>query len=75
MRLCASLLRRRRGSAGLRDPVVRLLMLRFSVSVRKASARFPANAMRSPSHPKPSTHPALLKESHTAAHTAKRVRS
>ena len=28
---------RRRGPTGLRDPVVRLLMLRFSVSVRKAS--------------------------------------
>ena len=60
---------RRRGPAGLRDPVVRLLMLRFSVSVRKASALSPANATRSPSHPKPSTHPAQFKESHTAAHT------
>ena len=65
---------RRRGPAGLRDPVVRLLMLRFSVSVRKVSTRFPANATRSSSHLNPSTTPpALLKESHTAAHTAKRV--
>ena len=74
MRLCVSLFRRRRGPAGLSDPVVRLLMLRFSVSVRKVSARFPANATRSSSHLNPSTTPpALLKESHTAAHTAKRV--
>ena len=74
MRLCASLSRRRRGPAGLRDPVVRLLMLRFSVSVRKVSARFPANATRSSSHLNPSTTPpALLKESHTAAHAPKRV--
>ena len=65
---------RRRGPAGLRDPVVRLLMLRFSVSVRKVSARFPANATRSSSHLNPSTTPpALLKESHTAAHAPKRV--
>ena len=41
---------RRRGPAGLRDPVVRPLMLRFSVSVRKASALSPANATRSSSH-------------------------
>ena len=34
---------RRRGPAGLRDPVVRLLMLRFSVSVRKASAQSPVS--------------------------------
>ena len=46
---------RRRGPAGLRDPVVRLLMLRFSVSVRKVSTRFPANATRSSSHLNPST--------------------
>ena len=64
---------RRRGPAGLRDPVVRPLMLRFSVSVRKVSAQFPANATRSPSHPKPSTHPAQFKESHTSAYTLKRV--
>ena len=74
MRLCVSLFRRRRGPAGLRDPVVRPLMLKFSVSVRKVSARFPANATRSSSHLNPSTTPpALLKESHTAAHTPKRV--
>ena len=41
---------RHRGPAGLRDPVVRPLMLRFSVSVRKASALSPANATRSSSH-------------------------
>ena len=46
---------RRRGPAGLRDPVVRPLMLRFSVSVRKASALSPANATRSSSHLNPST--------------------
>ena len=46
---------RRRGPAGLRDPVVRLLMLRFSVSVRKASAQSPVNATRSSSHLNPST--------------------
>ena len=40
---------RRRGPAGLRDPVVRPLMLRFFVSVRKASALSPANATLSPS--------------------------
>ena len=55
MRLCVSLSRRRRGPAGLRDPVVRLLMLRFSVSVRKVSAQSPVNAMRSSSHLNPST--------------------
>ena len=43
---------RRRGPAGLRDPVVRPLMLRFFVSVRKASALSPANATLSPSPPK-----------------------
>ena len=47
--------RRRRGPAGLRDPVVRPLMLRFSVSVRKVSAQSPVNAMRSYSHLNPST--------------------
>ena len=41
---------RRRGPAGLRDPVVRPLMLRFSVSVRKVSAQSPVNATRSSSH-------------------------
>ena len=46
---------RRRGPAGLRDPVVRPLMLRFSVSVRKVSAQSPVNAMRSSSHLNPST--------------------
>mgnify|MGYP006906672395 CR=1 FL=1 len=46
---------RRRGPAGLRDPVVRLLMLRFSVSVRKVSAQSPVNATRSFSHLNPST--------------------
>ena len=46
---------RRRGPAGLRDPVVRLLMLRFSVSVRKVSAQSPVNATRSSSHLNPST--------------------
>ena len=55
MRLCVSLSRRRRGPAGLRDPVVRPLMLRFSVSVRKVSAQSPVNAMRSSSHLNPST--------------------
>ena len=55
MRLCVSLSRRRRGPAGLRDPVVRLLMLRFSVSVRKVSAQSPVNATRSSSHLNPST--------------------
>ena len=34
---------RHRGPTGLRDPVVRLLMLRFSVSVRKASAQSPVS--------------------------------
>ena len=46
---------RRRGPAGLRDPVVRPLMLRFSVSVRKVSAQSPVNATRSSSHLNPST--------------------
>ena len=46
---------RRRGPAGLRDPVVRPLMLRFSVSVRKVSAQSPVNAMRSSSYLNPST--------------------
>ena len=46
---------RRRGPAGLRDPVVRPLMLRFSVSVRKVSAQSPVNAMRSSSHLNQST--------------------
>ena len=55
MRLCVSLSRRRRGPAGLRDPVVRLLMLRFSVSVRKVSAQSSVNATRSFSHLNPST--------------------
>ena len=41
--------------AGLRDPVVRPLMLRFSVSVRKVSAQSPVNATRSSSHLNPST--------------------
>ena len=44
-----------RGPAGLRDPVVRPLMLRFSVSVRKVSAQSPVNATRSSSHLNPST--------------------
>ena len=46
---------RRRGPTGLRDPVVRPLMLRFSVSVRKVSAQSPVNATRSTSHLNPST--------------------
>ena len=46
---------RRRGPAGLRDPVVRPLMLRFSVSVRKVSAQSPVNATHSSSHLNPST--------------------
>ena len=46
---------RRRGPAGLRDPVVRPLMLRFSVSVRKVSAQSPVNATRSSSHLNSST--------------------
>ena len=46
---------RRRSPAGLRDPVVRPLMLRFSVSVRKVSAQSPVNATRSSSHLNPST--------------------
>ena len=46
---------RRRGPAGLRDPVVRPLMLRFSVSVREVSAQSPVNATRSSSHLNPST--------------------
>ena len=46
---------RRRGPAGLRDPVVRPLMLRFSASVRKVSAQSPVNATRSSSHLNPST--------------------
>ena len=45
----------RRGPTGLRDPVVRPLMLRFSVSVRKVSAQSPVNATRSSSHLNPST--------------------
>ena len=73
MRMMRVAVPRRRGPAGLRDPVVRPLMLRFSVSIRKVSAQFPANATRSPSHPKPSTHPAQFKESHTSAYTLKRV--
>ena len=46
---------RRRGPAGLRDPVVCPLMLRFSVSVREVSAQSPVNATRSSSHLNPST--------------------
>ena len=44
-----------RGPAGLRDPVVRPLMLRFSVSVRKVSAQSLVNVTRSSSHLNPST--------------------
>ena len=55
MRMMRVAVPRRRGPAGLRDPVVRPLMLRFSVSVRKASALSPANATRSSSHLNPST--------------------
>ena len=55
MCLCASLSRRRRGPAGLRDPVVRPLMLRFSVSDREVSTQSPVNATRSSSHLNPST--------------------
>ena len=44
-----------RGPAGLRDPVVCPLMLRFSVSVREVSAQSPVNATRSSSHLNPST--------------------
>ena len=46
---------RRRGPAGLRDPVVRPLMLRFSVSDREVSTQSPVNATRSSSHLNPST--------------------
>ena len=55
MRMMRVAVPRRRGPAGLRDPVVRPLMLRFSVSVRKVSAQSPVNAMRSSSHLNPST--------------------
>ena len=55
MRMMRVAVPRRRSPAGLRDPVVRPLMLRFSVSVRKASALSPANATRSSSHLNPST--------------------
>ena len=44
-----------RGPAGLRDPVVRPLMLRFSVSDREVSTQSPVNATRSSSHLNPST--------------------
>ena len=55
MRMMRVAVPRRRGPAGLRDPVVRPLMLRFSVSVRKVSAQSPVNATRSSSHLNPST--------------------
>jgi len=67
-RVCS---RRRRGPAGLRDPVIRPLMLRFSVSVRNASARFPANATRSSSHLKPSTQPRFCSKNHTQGLTGR----
>lgn len=38
---------RRRGPAGLRDSAVRLLMLRFSDSARKASAQSPESVLQS----------------------------
>ena len=72
MRLCVSLSRRRRGPAGLRDPVVRPLMLRFSVSVRKVSAQSPVNAMRSSSHLNPSTTQPSSKN-RTQRHTRRNV--
>ena len=55
MRMMRVAVPRRRGPAGLRDPVVRPLMLRFSVSVRKVSAQSPVNATHSSSHLNPST--------------------
>ena len=55
MRMMRVAVPRRRGPAGLRDPVVRPLMLRFSVSVRKVSAQSPVNATRSSAHLNPST--------------------
>ena len=55
MRMMRVAVPRRRGPTGLRDPVVRPLMLRFSVSVRKVSAQSPVNATRSSSHLNPST--------------------
>ena len=55
MRMMRVAVPRRRGPAGLRDPVVRPLMLRFSASVRKVSAQSPVNAMRSSSPLNPST--------------------
>ena len=55
MRMMRVAVPRRRGHAGLRDPVVRPLMLRFSASVRKVSAQSPVNATRSSSHLNPST--------------------
>ena len=55
MRMMRVAVPRRRGPAGLRDPVVRPLMLRFSASVRKVSAQSPVNATRSSSHLNPST--------------------
>ena len=60
---------RRRGPAGLRDPVVRPLMLRFSVSVRKVSAQSPVNATRSSSHLNPSTtQPSSKNHTHSGSH-------
>ena len=55
MRMMRVAVPRRRGPAGLRDPVVRPLMLRFSVSDREVSAQSPVNATRSSSHLNPST--------------------
>ena len=61
-----------RGPAGLRDPVVRPLMLRFSVSVRKVSAQSPVNATRSSSHLNPSTTQPCSKN-RTQRHTRRNV--
>ena len=55
MRMMRVAVPRRRGPAGLRDPVVRPLMLRFSVSDREVSTQSPVNATRSSSHLNPST--------------------
>ena len=63
---------RRRGPAGLRDPVVRPLMLRFSVSVRKVSAQSLVNATRSSSHLNPSTTQPCSKN-RTQRHTRRNV--